>query len=99
MPYIKSERRAALYGDSNSDFNNNQESAGELNYMLTEEILDYLKYKGLSYQTINDIIGALDSCKEEFRRRIVNPYEDQKIKNNGDVYKPVLGLLKTGSKK
>jgi len=32
------------------------------------------------------VIGALEACKLEFYRRAVVPYEDKKIKENGDVY-------------
>ena len=59
---------------------------GELNYKLTVEIIDYLMWNGLSYQTCNDIVGALDNCKDEFRRRVQHPYEDKAIERNGDVY-------------
>jgi hypothetical protein len=31
-------------------------------------------------------VGALEQAKDEFRRRVVHPYEDLKIKENGDVY-------------
>lgn len=33
-----------------------------------------------------DIQGALECCKLEFYRRVAVPYEDRKIKLNGDVY-------------
>lgn len=60
--------------------------AGELNYELTMLCLEYLAQNGKCYATMNDIVGALDSCKMEFYRRVVEPYEDVKIKENGDVY-------------
>jgi hypothetical protein len=41
---------------------------------------------GLSYQTINDIVGALEGAKLEFYRRVAVPYEDKKIIENGDVF-------------
>jgi len=59
--------------------------AGELNYAFCNLILGYVSYKGLSYQTINDVIGALEGAKAEFQRRVVTPYEDSKIKQNGDL--------------
>jgi hypothetical protein len=34
----------------------------------------------------NDVIGALECCKLELYRRMVAPYENTKIKENGDVY-------------
>ncbi len=61
-------------------------TSGELNYKLTVEVIDYLMIHGLSYETCNDIIGALDNCKDEFRRRVQHPYEDKAIKRNGDIY-------------
>jgi hypothetical protein len=61
-------------------------SPGELNYDFTMTIKDYLGHHGLSYKTINDIIGALEGAKMEFYRRVAVPYEDQKMATNGDVY-------------
>ena len=59
---------------------------GGLNYQFTELCNEYLYTQGTSYHAINDIIGALEACKLEFYRRVVVPYEDKKIKENGDVY-------------
>jgi len=81
MPYIKKALRDRAYG-----LYTPAENAGILNYMLTSVIKTYLDSKGLSYQTCNDIVGALDNAKDEFKRRIQNPYEDKKIQENGDVY-------------
>lgn len=61
-------------------------SAGELNYDFTKIIKRYLEMKGESYQTYNDIIGALENCKLELYRRKISPYEDNKIEENGDVW-------------
>ena len=81
MPYIKLERRQEMQLDGG-----NANTAGELNYQLTVVCKDYMEHKGLSYATINDIVGALECCKLEFVRRVVNPYEDKKIIENGDCY-------------
>lgn len=62
--------------------------SGGLNYLLTMVVIRYLKSRGLSYQTCNDIVGALDNCKDEFRRRVQHPLEDKKIIENGDCYPP-----------
>lgn len=61
-------------------------TAGELNYLFTRLVNDYLQSKGLNYQHINDCVGALDGAKAEFQDRIVRPYENTKIKANGDAY-------------
>jgi hypothetical protein len=34
---------------------------------------------------MNDIIGVLEAAKTEFYRRIIAPYEDIKIQDNGDM--------------
>jgi hypothetical protein len=62
------------------------QTAGELNYEVTLLIRSYLAVHGRSYQVFNDITGALEGAKTEFYRRVVSPYEDEKIKLNGDVY-------------
>jgi hypothetical protein len=62
------------------------DSSGELNYAFTELAKLYMNQHGLSYQTINDIVGALEGAKAEFYRRVAVPYEDKKIEENGDVY-------------
>lgn len=79
MPYIKEHRRISLSGCLAED-------AGELNYQITRLILEYFRSRGSSYQTINDIVGALEGAKLEFYARVVRPYENQKIQENGDVY-------------
>lgn len=79
MPYIKEEDREHIANGGRP------RTAGELNYLLTLCTLDYVEDNGKSYQTYNDILGALEGCKLEMYRRRVAPYEDLKIKENGDV--------------
>ena len=61
------------------------ETAGNLNYLITRLCLMYLG-KDYNYAMINSAIGALECAKQELYRRIAIPYEDKKIKENGDVY-------------
>lgn len=84
MPYIKRERRDEMATWSDDD--GLPRNPGELNYALTQVILDYIRTAGLRYGTINDVLGALDGAGKEFYRRVAAPYEDQKRKENGDVY-------------
>lgn len=81
MPYIKQEAKDELHSGKRGSQN-----AGELNFTLTEIAVSYFRENGGRYQQINDIIGALEGAKLEFYRRIAAPYEDSKIKENGDVY-------------
>ena len=80
MPYIRSQEREDLKRSPAV------QTPGQLNFMLTLFIKDYIDRKGLSYQTINDIVGALEGTKLEFYRRIAVPYENTKMAENGDVY-------------
>ncbi len=82
MPYIKRELRIGIYPEWEMD----PQTSGELNYQLTVVAGAYLANKGLSYSTLNDILGAFEGAKLELYRRVAAPYEDTKIKENGDVY-------------
>ena len=84
MPYIKQDRRVDL--NPRCTGAQTAQTPGELNYQLTEVVCDYLHTFGRSYKTFNDIIGALESCKLEFYRRMVAPYENDAIERNGDCY-------------
>lgn len=65
-------------------------SPGELNFMISRLLSEYVQTNGLSYQSINDISGATTEALAEFRRRIVVDYEGLKIANGGaDPYLPV----------
>ena len=92
MPYIRTERRAAIdeiveRADDLFDIGRCLESPGDLNYALTTIIKGYLYVRGpISYQLLNDIMGAIESAKAEFYRRKVVPYEISKEQENGDVY-------------
>ena len=131
MPYINKEDRAILFAVNIS----------QIEYMLSNEINKYLKVRGLTTQTISDILGALGvvevglvipqifaiprselanemqkvlvgyfnhkrvlfpklalndvyeeilgalrSCGSEFVRRVVVPFHNQNLSQNGDVY-------------
>jgi hypothetical protein len=87
MPYISPQRRAALEPDSRY-LDPYPQNAGELNYAITMLLIQYWEEHGPKYQAISDISGACNEALAEFRRRVVGKYEDQKIKENGDVYGP-----------
>lgn len=85
MPYVDEETKLRLYVEDGPQ-GGLADTPGPLNFLLTMIVKEYLHNHGLSYQTCNDIVGALDNCKDEFRRRVQHPYEDEKIAENGDVY-------------
>ena len=82
MPYVDKEARVRLDGAAAP------QNAGELNYVITRCVDEYLIQKGsLRYANINEVIGVLECAKLELYRRIAVPYEDGKKEASGDVYK------------
>jgi hypothetical protein len=61
-------------------------NAGELNFIISTFMNNYLHAKGMRYQYMNDMKGALQGALAEFDRIVVGPYEDKKILENGGVY-------------
>ncbi len=82
MPYIDKARRAEVVPRSDAY----AETPGELNFQITVLVDEYLRTHGMSYRHINDVLGALEGAKLEFYRRVAIPYEDLKLRDNGDVY-------------
>lgn len=86
MPYIKQGKREEINPDIDN-LSKHINHVGDLNYTITKLCRAYLKHATTSnYQGYNDIIGVLECAKLEFYRRAVSIYEDEKIKENGDVY-------------
>jgi len=81
MPYITPEDREEVLPAETPAAN----TVGELNYQITCLVLAFLGTKP-HYTDFNGAIGALECAKLELYRRMVVPYEDTKIKENGDVY-------------
>jgi len=80
MPYITKDDRLFVDGGTIPL------TAGKLNYKITQVCRAHLQLFGTKYDTINEIIGVLECVKQEFYRRVASPYEDEKIKENGDVF-------------
>ena len=85
MPYIKPEEKAKFDENSLYGAGLKCEHPGDLNYAISEIIAGYIASKGKRYQHMNDVLGALHAAGLEFNRRIVAPYEDTKIQENGDT--------------
>lgn len=60
--------------------------AGDINYLITRILLTYLEKNGYRYKDINEVMGILECVKQEFYRRVVAPYEEQRKKERGDVF-------------
>lgn len=84
MPYVTEERRKHL-GPYLREVGTRVDSPGDLTYAIYHLALEYLERHGKTFQTCNDVVGAQTNAVHEFRRRVVDPYEDIKIEENGDV--------------
>jgi len=84
MPYIKSHLKKEM-ADAINDLFMFVESKGDLNYLICEIVGKFILETGISYRNISEKIDAVHDAEAELRRRLLNPYEDIKIEENGDV--------------
>jgi len=84
LPYIPIKRREEIQDGCIP------QNAGELNFKITFCILEYLYNINPSepshYSDYNEVIGVLECCKLELYARQIRPYEDMKMKSEGDVF-------------
>ena len=98
MPYISQIRREVIDPEIASvlrfiDEHTNNENGfrlgkGDFNYIVTKIADAWLKAKGLSYDNACEVVSMLINVHDEFKRRVVGPYENIKCDMNGDVYSP-----------
>ena len=94
MPYIKEEARVFLdecienmiqcltEGNQLTD-DEFLSILGEINYSFSRILAGSMGKT--SYSKIAMITGVLENIKQEFYRRIAEPYENKKINENGDI--------------
>jgi len=88
MPYIKQNDRQhldeALVQRARLLITNEDLSPGDLNYIISTIIWKSFE-KQMNYSKANELVGVLECVKQEFYRRQVVPYEEEKIGENGDL--------------
>lgn len=92
MPYLKDDDKEMFY--SSLRHVPVPVVGGELNFLFTHFVNQFLLKRALApdrngvnrYEDYNEAIGALECAKLELYRRLIAPYEDVKIEENGDVY-------------
>jgi hypothetical protein len=82
MPYIKQENRVKMNSIVELMDLVKVKADGDLNYILFKYCKNYIKP---SYNNYKNFCGELDQCITEIKRRLLGPYEDDKIEENGDV--------------
>lgn len=82
MPYIKQENRKIMDKIVDLMLRLKVQANGDLNYILYKLCKKSVKP---SYNNYKNFCGELRQCATEIERRILGPYEDKKIKENGDI--------------
>lgn len=85
MPYIEQAQREKI-ADGTVDIKDF--SVGDLNFLITSVLNQWLVGKGLSYENLNAAAGVLACAQMELYRRVTAVYENTKLAVNGDVYGP-----------
>ena len=91
MPYIKKEQRNIFESDIARLVNNLSAQGwgiskeGCLNYIISSLLARSLREEEMSYAKLNAVMGILESCKAEIYRRVVAPYEEIKLRENGEI--------------
>ena len=89
MPYIKESQKQRLKPLLDKILIGEK---GELTYCINilqmkfaeQDIIAHLKP---SYQVLSDAVAAANDANTEFYRRVIFPYEDHKIRENGDIFR------------
>ena len=87
MPYITEESRNQI---DDGVFPSN---AGELNYMISSLLDEYLAEYGFNYANLNQVVGVLGCAKLEIYRRMAAPYEDKKMLEMGMCITKVMCII------
>ena len=82
MPYIKQRDRITMDAIVSRMVQAGVEANGDLNYILYAFCKRHVTP---SYNNYKNFCGELRQCATEIERRLLGPYEDTKIEENGDV--------------
>jgi len=82
MPYIKQSERERCDFVIQQMLESDIKANGDLNYILFKYCKENIQP---SYNNYKNYIGELQETIAEIRRRLLAPYEDMKIEENGDV--------------
>lgn len=92
MPYVRQVLRDRVDTDINSllaaliEHDNTTFNDGLVNYSITKLLDLLIGVYGENYANFNRVMGILESVKQEYYRKRIAPYEDEKAKENGEVY-------------
>jgi len=91
MPYLLDKDKKKVIERGGEDLENYysslsaQDFAGHLNFLNFFLVKKWIKKNGQKYWIFSLFVGTLVCCVLEIYRRLVAPYEEEKIKSSGDV--------------
>lgn len=92
MPYIKQDFRDEIEDVANLSHlaeylasTKIEDFVGALNYVITVLARKRLQRTGLNYFELNNLVGSVTCAILELYRKVAGPYENKKIKENGDI--------------
>ncbi len=64
----------------------------ELNYVITQLASNYIIHNDITenYNSLSDVHTAMQGAADEFKRLILDKYEDKKIIQNGNAFEKLL---------
>ena len=90
MPYVEQKLRKQLAKWLNGLStnlawltDNGKKNNGVVTYVLYKILKDV--YSNRNYETLSNAIKVLETTKLEFYIKVIRPYEEKKIQENGDV--------------
>ena len=91
MPYISQTRRVEIDNQMTQLLNDiGKFTVGELNYTISRILQAHVNVhvvsKTFTYHICNNLMGLLECAKNEFYYRVVLPYENTKMEENGTLY-------------
>lgn len=85
MPYIKQSERESYLPVLAAFVDMTEDRPAHLAFAIMSLCVGYLRKAGVSFATLKDVIGVLETTKLEFAARRLQPYEEEKRLQNGDI--------------
>lgn len=85
MPYIKDKKKRDYITDGIYRILDKANDSGDIVFMFYKTLIIWVRMRKVRFFSLCMAVGICVCTLLEFYRRQVAPYEDKKIKENGDV--------------
>lgn len=87
MPYIKKTHKKKVRETGIAS------TAGDLNYLITKTIQEYLLISGVKYQRFNDVIGVIQSLILDIHHTYEKPVPGEEINDARILHRHLTGII------